>query len=192
MFMSRDMSGNADTSKLKYASVCLCFVFSLLWEKSNLKDNAIVSAAFVFTLIADVFLLLKNDRYEAGIISFLVVHVLYLIRLALFVRDLKSCGNQSDKVNIKAFKFINIARIAVMIILPLVIYLFLDDYFTVANVLACECYCMLVSNAALCFCFLKQKKCAFSVLRLYCLRFAIFASGHSIFSVTDLSMIFRL
>jgi len=158
LFMAQDMLRNADTSKLKYASVCLCFVFSLLWEKSNLKDNAIVSAAFVFTLIADVFLLLKNDKYEAGIISFLVVHLLYLIRLLLFARDFKVCDNASEKVNIKAFKLINIVRIAVMVLLPLVIYLFLNDYFTATNILAGECYCMLVGNAALCFCFLKNKK----------------------------------
>lgn len=177
LFMARDMSGNADTTKLKYASVLLCFVFSLLWEKSNLKDNAIVSAAFVFTLIADVFLLLKNDKYEAGIISFLAVHSLYLIRLALIARNFKSCDNSTEKVNIKAFRFINIVRVGVMILLPLVIYLFLNDYFTATNILAGECYCMLISNAALCFCFLKNKKMRFFGIALILFALCDFCVG---------------
>ncbi len=156
--MIEDISDGADTSKLKYASVCLCFVFSLLWEKTSLKDNAIVSAAFVFTLVADVFLLLRGDNYEVGITSFLIVHALYLSRLVLFARDLRLRDDESEKLNVKAFKFINIVRVAVMLLLPLVIYLFLNDYFTAANILAGECYCMLVGNAALCFCFLKNKQ----------------------------------
>lgn len=62
----------ADSTYIKYMGIILCFVYALL----NNKKFRIVS--FIFTLIADYFLLVILDHYEIGVSSFIVVQMVYL------------------------------------------------------------------------------------------------------------------
>jgi len=66
---------------LKYASIVLCFLLALTsYRKSNNKqDSKYVVIAFIFTLIADIFLLFTGNKI-AGILFFCLVQLTYLKR----------------------------------------------------------------------------------------------------------------
>ena len=62
---------------IKYLGIILCFIFSLL------NKNYIISLAQLFTLIADYFLLVIDKYYVIGLISFIVVQLIYMYYLYL-------------------------------------------------------------------------------------------------------------
>ncbi len=78
-FLFLDWTGTADSTWVKYAAICLCCVTALLG--ANTADGRVVAAALVFTLAADWFLLVRNDRYTLGICLFIIVQFLYAYRL---------------------------------------------------------------------------------------------------------------
>ena len=57
---------------IKYLGIVICFVFSIL------NKNYIISLAQLFTLIADYFLLVIDNYYVLGLISFIVVQMIYM------------------------------------------------------------------------------------------------------------------
>lgn len=64
---------------LKYLSILLCFC-RLLGPGLN-RDAKLTRAALAFTLLADLFLLVLNRWYGAGVAVFCVVQALYLLRI---------------------------------------------------------------------------------------------------------------
>ena len=82
-FMYADYFNLFDTTVLKYLGIILCLLYCLL----NKKIYGIIS--FSFTLIADYFLLVKLDNYPLGILSFIVVQIIYAIYTNTLVK--KSC-----------------------------------------------------------------------------------------------------
>lgn len=70
------------SSRLKYSSILLCFIFtiSLFHYVSKRQDAALLSIAFFFTAVSDYFLLFTTD-YVYGIISFCMVQILYMLRI---------------------------------------------------------------------------------------------------------------
>lgn len=70
-FIVLDFNGLNSTA-IKYSGVVLCFLFSLYTNKR------IQSLALFFTVVADLFLLVLNNYYEIGIISFIFVQIIYI------------------------------------------------------------------------------------------------------------------
>ncbi|WP_297213651.1 lysoplasmalogenase family protein [uncultured Flavonifractor sp.] len=64
---------------LKYLSILLCFC-RLVRLPQN-ADGRLTRAALAFTLLADLFLLVLNRWYGAGVAAFCVVQALYLARI---------------------------------------------------------------------------------------------------------------
>lgn len=64
---------------LKYLSILLCFFWSL-GSAGNL-DGKLTCTALAFTLLADLFLLVLDRWYGAGVAAFCVVQLLYLARI---------------------------------------------------------------------------------------------------------------
>ena len=60
---------------LKYLGIFLCFLFAFLNKKKY------ISNALLFTLIADYFLLIKDEHYLIGVSSFLLVQTIYFFYL---------------------------------------------------------------------------------------------------------------
>ena len=81
--MSKDL-GNRASIYLKYLTIILCFIISLLIgaDGYNKRDSFLVQLARFFTIIADYFLVLF-DNYRLGILSFCAVQMLYIIRHTL-------------------------------------------------------------------------------------------------------------
>ncbi len=78
-FLALDIA-KKDSMGIKYFGIVLCFLFAL----SNAfrgKNCLTLSLALLFTLIADWFLLVKNDNYVFGVCSFIVVQAIYFVRL---------------------------------------------------------------------------------------------------------------
>lgn len=74
------------TNQLKYFSIILCFLFALSYTNKQYKiDRNIVSFGLFFTLCADWFLLLHDD-YIIGVIFFLVVQMIYMLRIGVLYR----------------------------------------------------------------------------------------------------------
>lgn len=65
---------------LKYLSILLCFLF-VLWAGHD-RDGRLMKMALGLTLLADLFLLVLNRWYLAGVACFCVVQLLYLTRIA--------------------------------------------------------------------------------------------------------------
>ena len=64
---------------LKYCSILLCFFFGLMYGKT--KDRILVISALGLTAAADVFLLVLDTNYPAGVLCFCGVQMLYYCRL---------------------------------------------------------------------------------------------------------------
>lgn len=69
----------ADGTGLKYASIWICLAFSAIFSAQG--GEKLVTAAMVFTLAADSFLLFLNNRYALGIALFCVVQAIYFYLL---------------------------------------------------------------------------------------------------------------
>ena len=76
VFMGMDLAGVPGTEPVKFAAILLLALSALDFREPR------VSAALLFTAAADVFLLLLDRYYAAGIACFLVVQILYASRLA--------------------------------------------------------------------------------------------------------------
>ncbi len=77
------------SSILKFISIFLCFVITIVFYIFNRKnkDCFILMTAFLFTVIADVFLLF-TDQFLFGVLSFCVVQIIYLYRIHCIVPNL--------------------------------------------------------------------------------------------------------
>ena len=79
-FLALDLTGRAGaTVPIKYAGILLCVLFSLLCAARG--GDALAPIALALTAGADWFLLVRNDRYAAGIALFLCVQTVYFLRL---------------------------------------------------------------------------------------------------------------
>lgn len=67
------------TIPMKYAGVLLCVAFAL-WAAHQGGDK-LVPIALALTACADWFLLVRNDHYAVGVLIFLCVQTVYLLRL---------------------------------------------------------------------------------------------------------------
>lgn len=72
-----------DPIYLKYAGVLLCLAMSIafLCVKGRGRDNVLLTAALVFTAISDLFILVLDDFYEIGLVTFILTQSVYLYRL---------------------------------------------------------------------------------------------------------------
>lgn len=79
-FLTLDLAGRGGMSvPVKYAGVLLCLLFALLCAAWG--GDRLVPLALALTAGADWFLLVRNDRYAAGIALFLCVQTAYYLRL---------------------------------------------------------------------------------------------------------------
>lgn len=71
---------------LRYLSIVLCLLYVMIMSQS--KDSKHLKVAFIFTLIADLFLLVLDDYYLYGVIVFCFAQFIYSYRL-LKVNEMK-------------------------------------------------------------------------------------------------------
>lgn len=136
---------NINSSYIKYLSIVLCFVYSL----TNHKKSRVISS--LFTMIADFFLLMLDNYYELGLISFIVVQMSYLYFL----------GN-SDKAYFNMFLYLR-----GLFIMMGIIILFILKQLSVLNILVIIYFINLVFNCIQAF-ILKQKTLALGLLLFIC------------------------
>lgn len=70
VFVCMDLK-HADSSVIKYIGIVLCLIYALIGR------NAEGSVAFVFALLADWFLLIRNSHYLYGVLFFVAVQLIY-------------------------------------------------------------------------------------------------------------------
>lgn len=82
-FLLLDLTGGSAgvSTGLKYAGVLLCLAFALSHLRPGRIHAALTAAALAFTVLADLFLLVLNRWYLAGVLSFWVVQGLWLARV---------------------------------------------------------------------------------------------------------------
>lgn len=82
-FLALDLAlpGSGWDIPLKYLSILLCFLFVLRTGRG--RDGSLMRAALGLTLLADLFLLVLDRWYPAGVACFCVVQLLYLERIAV-------------------------------------------------------------------------------------------------------------
>ena len=74
-FLGMDIFGIGNTTPIKFASILLLTLSVLDFREKT------VSIALIFTAAADVFLLVLDRWYAAGVLCFIVVQILYAARL---------------------------------------------------------------------------------------------------------------
>lgn len=74
---------------LKYSTIVLCFILSILIGKDGYskKDTLLLQFAKFFTLIADYYLLITAN-YKLGILCFCAVQIIYIIRHSLMEKSI--------------------------------------------------------------------------------------------------------
>lgn len=80
-FLVVDIFRFDDSTWLKFAAICLCALTALIGADS--RDAVLVAAAQCFTVGADWFLLVRNGNYPAGVGLFILVQLLYVVRMEL-------------------------------------------------------------------------------------------------------------
>lgn len=79
VFLFLDLTRMANSTPVKFAAVCLCLATAFTGLRS--ADGRLVALALCFTVGADWFLLVRNDRYLTGVSLFTAVQLLYALRL---------------------------------------------------------------------------------------------------------------
>lgn len=74
-FTAMDIYATGDGKWLKFAGIALCFVFSAFLSVKG--GEKLVTAAIGLAMAADVFLLLLDKYYIAGVGLFFIVQILY-------------------------------------------------------------------------------------------------------------------
>lgn len=90
-----------NSTYIKYSGIVVCFVYTILDNHKRIDSS-------LFTLIADLFLLVLNKHYEIGLTSFIIVQIIYIYYL----------GNIDNK-HYKSFMTI---RFSLLVIAYIVIY----------------------------------------------------------------------
>jgi hypothetical protein len=85
IFMIIDVTGIGNftvSSYLKFIGIILCLLYTLVSfnTSKDKKDQLLLTAALIFTVTADLFLLIY-DFYLAGVITFCIVQMLYMLRI---------------------------------------------------------------------------------------------------------------
>ena len=78
-FTAMDIYAPGDSKWLKFAGIALCFVFSAFLSVKG--GEKLVTAAIGLAMAADVFLLLLDKYYIAGVGLFFIVQILYFLRI---------------------------------------------------------------------------------------------------------------
>jgi len=79
-FLILDFTGHGgQTIWIKYSGILLCLLFALLCALRS--GDKLVFPAMIFTAAADWFLLVRGDYLGVGVVLFLVVQSIYLVRL---------------------------------------------------------------------------------------------------------------
>ncbi len=68
------------TAYLQYSSLILLFIWLIIVSKKDI-DSYVVLFAFIFTLIADFFLVICNDHYHLALVFFNIVQIAYAFRI---------------------------------------------------------------------------------------------------------------
>lgn len=82
-FLSLDLTGGSYrlSAIIKYSMIILCFCYVLFYKKGTGKGILLcLRFALLFTVISDFFILLL-DYYFYGVLSFLIVHQLYALKM---------------------------------------------------------------------------------------------------------------
>ncbi len=89
MFLAEDFGGAnvGENAYIKYATVCLAFLFALgLYVRVSLNgkmtyDSLLLVLGLAFTLVSDLFLLVKVEFFEVGLLTFICAQLCYFARI---------------------------------------------------------------------------------------------------------------
>lgn len=73
------------STSLKFLGIVLCFFYALYHMHKRVSDSILIVGAIVFTLCADICLLLTN-YYTMGLVFFNIVQAIYLYRIVTYGR----------------------------------------------------------------------------------------------------------
>lgn len=83
-YMCLDIFTSIDTSAIKFVAVALCFLMSVAFlRKERFMLGALICLALLLSIVADVFLLLLNEYYAAGVALFIAAQTVYAIHITL-------------------------------------------------------------------------------------------------------------
>ena len=89
LFLAEDFGGVyvGENVWIKYATVCLAFgcaayfFFVFLFQKTDWIDALLLMAGLAFTLVSDMFLLVRGEHFEAGVATFICAQLCYFLRI---------------------------------------------------------------------------------------------------------------
>lgn len=131
LLLAGDILTCYDTVLIKYTSIILCLIYSVVFIFYSKLDAILTSLALVFTLISDYFLLVLNNHFILGLTTFIIAQSFYFIRICF--------------IN----KKVNLISILVRVFLPIIvcIILKLNDLLDLLTGLCAFYFIMLLVNA---------------------------------------------
>ena len=150
----------ADVSAVcSYLAIILVVLFGFLCLGGD-KDGHVIRLGLIFTLVADTFLVLLDDRLLEGVLSFIVVQACYFVYLVI----------REDRRNVRLLNIYS--RLALMTVLVIAAFLVLGEDADALAIASVIYYGNLVMNAVFAFARFKEEK--------------IFAIGLVLFAMCDL------
>lgn len=130
-FLYLDFSKNNSSisSVIKYTSILICLLFVLFPVKEGLnwtnttihdsKDILLLRFALIFTFISDYFLLFTN-KIIAGLLTFIIVQLLYLLRIFNWKLDTSLINRSKQPLYLYFFRNI---LITILVLMPICVFL---------------------------------------------------------------------
>lgn len=83
VFQIYDFAFNENLIYLKYAGILTCLAFAVVSIFFYGKDGGMLTVALTFTALSDLFILVLNRYFEAGICTFIVTQAVHFVRIYL-------------------------------------------------------------------------------------------------------------
>ena len=107
-FLIMDFANLGDSTLLKFFGIAFIVFCAFIFLLINKTINKYILFALIFTLIADVFLLLINDYYPIGLLCFICVQTLYYFSLKPYLEK-----NFIPQLIIRGFIFITFSILSI-------------------------------------------------------------------------------
>ncbi len=97
-FLTLDLTGGSIrlTASIKYTIIIVCFCYALLMKSAYKGILFLLQVGLFFTLISDLFILIL-DYYLVGVYTFLLVQLIYGLRLILLQEELSDASVKFER-----------------------------------------------------------------------------------------------
>lgn len=138
---------NYNSNDVKFLSILICLITVFYFARKT--NNRIIIIPFMFTVLADVHLLILDDYYVFGTILFCIVQLCYAARIMFkYNSENDSVGNFINSLKVRESDLFNIITVVIRILIYsiVMISLYINNQINALTVFALLSYTLLFTN----------------------------------------------